>query len=293
MHKHVSDCNNKVALDLSTFPNTHEESLDLTFISHFASRQGPIKFGSNWTVRFDAHYIGGGRHYRNWEVADLGLMVIFRKRGKIVRSKLAFLQSKKLYANTVKYKPVDPYYRMGMGRLLVTEEEHLELVAPKLLKYNENSKYKAFKKDSEQQRAMSSFSKEFDVKMYYLLYNPCEIPWSVKMPVESFPTAGANKVGCRVIPKTFLDKALLEYKKSHVPSYGDIKYLLEGEFAKDEHDAGWRLEYFINDLFTGCKEGLIDDSPNFESMLSLLRQKSAPISSALSITFDMDAIQDG
>jgi hypothetical protein len=56
----------------------------------------------------------------------------------------------------------------------------------------------------------------------------------------------------------------------------------------DEHDAGWRLEYFINDLLIGCKEGLIDDSPNFETMVNLLRQKSSPISSALSLTFDVE-----
>lgn len=288
MAKHVADCNDKIASNLSVFPNTHEESLDLTFISHFASKEGPIKFGSGWTVRFDAHYIGGGRHYRNWEVADLGLMVIFRRAGKIVRSKLAFLQSKKLYANTVKYKPIDPYYRMGMGRLLVTEPEHLELVEAKLLKYEEKSKYKAFKKDNDQQQAMSSFSDRFGVKMYYLFYNPVEIPWRIKSPVDTFPSITANKIGCRVIPKPFLDNALKGYERNHVPSYGDIKYLLEGDFSKDGHEAGWRMEYFINDLFTGCKEGLIDDSPNFQTMISLLNQKSAPISSALSITFDSE-----
>jgi hypothetical protein len=117
MHR-ISECNKQIATELSTFPYTHEESLDLTFISHFASRQGPVKFGSNWTVGFDAHFIGGGRHFRNWEVADIGLMVIFRKKGRIIRSKLAFLQSKKLYANTVKYKPNDSCHRMGMEGFL-------------------------------------------------------------------------------------------------------------------------------------------------------------------------------
>ena len=90
-------------------------------------------------MRFDAHYIGGGRHYRAFEIADLRLMVIFRKKGKIVRSKLAFLQSKKLYANTLKYKGSDSYYRQGMGRLLVTDEEHAEIVESQILPYSEVS----------------------------------------------------------------------------------------------------------------------------------------------------------
>src|SRR6266545_7655253 len=147
----IAECNRRISFQLSTFPNAHEEALDLMFISHFASMQGAIKFGSHWTVRIDAHFIGGGRHYQTWEVADLGLMAIFRRGGKIERSKLTFLQSKKLYASPLKVQEFDPYHRRGMGRLLVTEDEHRDLVEPKLLKYTEASRYKALQLGSEQQ----------------------------------------------------------------------------------------------------------------------------------------------
>src|SRR5262249_17459328 len=113
----LSECNRRISFQLATFPNAHEEALDLMFISHFASMQGAIRFGSHWTVRIDAHYIGGGMHYRTWEVADIGLMTIFRRDGKIQRSKLTFLQSKKLYASPLKLQEFDPYHRIGMGRL--------------------------------------------------------------------------------------------------------------------------------------------------------------------------------
>jgi len=281
----ISECNHNVSYNLSTFPFTHEEALDHKLIGEFIG-QGPRKFGSGWTVRFDAHYIGGGRHYRTFEVADLGLMVIFRKKGKIIRSKLAFIQSKKLYVNTLKFKEFDPYYRQGMGRLLVSEEEHLELVKYQILKYTEESKYKALKIGSEQEDVMRHFSKRFDVKLYYLFYNPCNIPWGIKSPVEELPNIEQNLIGCRVIPKPELDKALKIFDKDHSPSFGDIKYQLDSMNFEKEHDAGWRLEYFINDLLIGCKEGLIDDSPNFETLRELLSQKTSPISSALSITFD-------
>ena len=102
------------------------------------------------------------------------------------------------------------------------------------------------------------------------------------------PERNNHTVRCRVIPKDILDIALKKYEENHTPSYGEIKYLLEGEFTEKQHDAGWRLEYFINDLFISCKEGLIDYSPNYESMISLFNQKTSPISSALSITFDVD-----
>src|SRR6266849_1848609 len=154
---HFEGCNAQLASALSNFPGIREESLDNNFIAYFSKFPGPIRFNPEWTIRFEAHFIGGGRHYLTWEVADIGLMIIFRRNGKILRSKMAFLQSKKLYADLVKPTQEDPLQRRGMGRLLETQQEHLEIVRPKTLRFEEKSKYKAFKKDDEQQHAMSKF----------------------------------------------------------------------------------------------------------------------------------------
>lgn len=287
IRKHFSKCNRNVASDLSLFPAIYEESLDMNLIGYWSKNQQPAKLKSGWIVRVDAHFIGGGRHFGTWEVADIGLMIIFRKKGKVNRSKLAFLQSKKLYANSLSYKKDNPYIRrFGMGRLLVTEDEHEDVIKPRLLHFTESSKYKAFQKDNEQQQAMKAFQERFGMKMYYLLYNPLNIPYSVKMPVETHPKFGRNEIGCRVIPKDFLDEALATYPAKHSPSLGDIKYMLSGEFLNKKHDAGWRLEYFIVDLMMSCKEGIIDDSPNFEKVLRFLNDKRSPMSSSLSITID-------
>jgi len=283
-----SECNKRIAYQLSTFPNAHEESLDLLFISYFAVMQGAIKFSSDWTLRFDAHFIGGGRHFRTWEVADIGLMVIFRRNGKIIRSKLTFLQSKKLFASSLQLRSYDPYHRHGMGRLLVTEEEHLELVKPRLLKYSEASKYKAFKIGGDQEEAMREFSTRHNVPLHYLLYNPCLIPWQIQTPVENLPDINDNKVGCRVIPKTAVDENLGSGVKNSSPSYRDMKTAFKKAFPESQSEAGWRMEHFICDLFMGGSEGVVDDSPNFQLMINILSRKSSPISSALSITFDFE-----
>lgn len=287
IRKHFAKCNKSVASDLSLFPAIHEESLDMNLIGYWSKNQQPVKLKSGWTVRVDAHFIGGGRHFGTWEVADIGLMIVFRKKGKVIRSKLAFLQSKKLYANSLLFNKENPYIRrFGMGRLLVTQPEHNDIIKPRLLHFTEASKYNAFQKDNEQQRAMKSFQEKFGMKMYYLLYNPLKIPYNIKMPVEIHPKFGKNEVGCRVIPKEFLDEALTIFPNKHTPSFGDIKYMLSGEFLNKQHDAGWRLEYFIVDLMMACKEGIIDDSPNFETVLHFLNDKRSPMSSSLSITID-------
>ena len=283
-----SDCNKKIAFQLSTFPNAHEEALDLLFISYFAVMQGAIKFDSRWTLRLDAHFIGGGRHYRTWEVADIGLMVMFRRNGKMIRSKLTFLQSKKLFAHPLQLKSYDPYHRHGMGRLLVTDDEHLELVTPRLLKYSELSRYKAFKVGSEQEKAMADFSTEYNVPLHYLFYNPCLIPWQIQSPVEGLPEITENKVGCRVVAKPVVDNILKNAKNDSSPSYKDLKTGFGKAFPKLRSEAGWRLEHFICDLFIGGSEGVVDDSPNFKLMTQIMSRKSSPISSALSITFDFE-----
>lgn len=285
---HLADCNNQLSYSLSLFPGIREESLDNNFISYFSKRPGPFRINPNWNIRFEAHFIGGGRHYYTWEVADIGLMIIFRKSGKIIRSKLAFLQSKKLYASNISVISRDQFDRMGMGKLLQTEDEHADLVKRKTVSFDERSKYKAFKKDSEQQHAMSSFQEKFGINMYYLFYNPLTIPHIIVSPLEHEIEMTDNTAGCRVMTKNYLDEALKIHPPNYRPSYGDIKYMLPGQFMNEEHTGGWRLEYFVSDLFMGCKEGLIDDSPNFETLLELLRQKSSPISAALSITIDLE-----
>ena len=174
-----------------------------------------------------------------------------------------------------------------MGRLLVTDDEHGELIEPKLLKYSEKSKYKALQMGSEQQEAMSSFSKRFNIKLHYLLYNPSIIPWEIKSPVEEIPVISENKVGCRVIPKQIIDKELKKGSAKYSPTFKDMKDLFKNSSLLKENEAGWRMEHFISGLFIEGNEGLVDDSPNFETILNLLSQKSSPISSALSITFDI------
>jgi len=101
----------------------------MNLISSFARHQAPVRLPSDWIIRIDAHFIGGGRHFGTWEVADIGLMMVFRRKGKVVKSKLSLLQSKKLYANPLRYVEEDPYERrFGLGRLIVTDEEHAELI---------------------------------------------------------------------------------------------------------------------------------------------------------------------
>src|ERR1700743_3874149 len=94
-----AECNAKVSAKLSRFPANLETSLDLTFIEQLTEYVAPRRLGSGWTIRIDTQYLGGLHHWNNWEIADIGVIVIFIKGGKVTKTKLAILQSKRLYAN--------------------------------------------------------------------------------------------------------------------------------------------------------------------------------------------------
>ena len=288
-----ASCNTLLATDLSTFPAIHEESLDMNFISQFARHQAPVRLQSEWVVRIDAHFIGGGRHFGTWEVADIGFMMIFRKGGRTVRSKICLLQSKKLYASPLVAPQESRYIRpFGLGRLLVSDSEHSRIVSQKLLKFTPNSRYQAFKKGSDQQDAMGHFERRWGTEMYYLFYNPVNLPHAISMPLQGWPTLPENKIGCRVVKKKQLDSAIEGQADGHSPSVGELQANLPREIDGISSHGGWRLEDFAADLMLSCKAGLIDESPNFESLEILMNQKQRPMSCALSFSFDMPDIRD-
>src|SRR5436190_1161126 len=105
-------------------PTVHEASLDLTFIERLSSYATPVRLDSEWLVRIDAHYLGGGRHFGEWEVADIGLLVIFRRGTKIVRTKVGLLQSKRLYPDEQEFNEDEAIdYMVGFARLMKAPEE--------------------------------------------------------------------------------------------------------------------------------------------------------------------------
>src|SRR5690242_12768113 len=87
--------NRQASTALSRVPTLHEPELDMQLIA--ALNQAPPVAGiDGWTVYIETHFLGGRRHFMNWEVADIGLLVIFRDRGRVLRIKVGLLQSKRL-----------------------------------------------------------------------------------------------------------------------------------------------------------------------------------------------------
>jgi hypothetical protein len=73
--------NRRVAEKMTRIPTTHETSLDLTLIESISQFAVLQRVTANWTVRLDTHYLGGGRHFGQWEIADIGFIVVMEGPG--------------------------------------------------------------------------------------------------------------------------------------------------------------------------------------------------------------------
>lgn len=226
-------CNERVSGTMTQVPTTYELSLDMTFIQHFLTVSAPHRLRSGWTAEISTHFLGGGRHYgewgdwpRRWEIADIGLLVAFRHGGKLLRSKVALLQSKRLYPNEQELEEDNPIdYVVGFGRLLHSDDDWTAITEPRSFGFTEDSRYKALLTGTPQYHAIASYETQKNIPVYYLLYNPLQIPSSAIMPLtgERLLTNDRCDVGCRVVPATQLRSALRKNPDGHSPAYGELR----------------------------------------------------------------------
>ncbi len=290
--RHVfSRANLRVTRMMSRMPSTHESALDLSLIEALSNRAAPIRFGSGWLVKIDTHYLGGGRHFGSWEVADVGIIVTFRQAGTLVRSKIGLLQSKRLYPTEQEFeedRPLD--YLIGFGRLHEDDPSFLQVTHPRTFSFAKTSRYKALKVANRQWKTIDEYEARHRIPVHYLLYHPLRIPSTTRVPRSSDRAPrGPLQVGARVVPASSLRIALKDRARGHVPSYGDLEFLLPKPFDSPQYTAGWRLEAFITELLITCEEGYIAQREFDDGLEAVFGRRAAPIAAAFSIAFDSPA----
>ena len=283
-----SEANLRVTRKMSRMPSTHETTLDQSFIEALSHYAAPIRLGSGWLVKIDTHYLGGGRHFGSWEVADVGIIVQFRQGGSLVRSKIGLLQSKRLYPTEQEYEEdrrID--YLVGLGRLYESEDSFLQATHPRRFSFGKSSQYKALIVADHQWKTIEQYEKHRGIPVHYLLYHPLRIPFSTRVPRSSNRAPrGPSRVGARVVPASSLRTGLTNRAVGYVPSYGDLEFLLPKPFDTQDNTAGWRLEEFITELLITCEEGYIAQREADEGLRAVFNRRAGPIAAAMSITFD-------
>lgn len=274
-----AECNSRVTEKLSMAPNVQEESLDLSWIEQLSHRSSPTTLPSSWTVAIESHYLGGLRHFRNWEIADIGVLVFVRLPGGAHINKVALLQSKRLYPSHGEVREeTRGDFETGIARLADPESFSLSVGLARSYTFEAESRYNALRLDANQGKAIEDYEKDRRLRVYYQLYNPWSVPWAQTIPLNGYSApAGAPDLGVRIVPSSTL--------RSHV-AHDRSPRLSDVAGAPGLPAYGWRLEDFICDEVLGCREGdqfnTIEDAP----IQSLFYRRSGPISAAIAVTIE-------
>jgi len=284
-------CNQRTSRKMARIPTVHETSLDLTFIEHFSQFTTPVQLPSAWTIRLDTHYLGGGRHFGQWEIADIGLLVLFRRGGQLIRSKVGLLQSKRLYPVEQDFnedQPVD--YLRGFGRLLEEDPAFVRAVEPRKFTFTDASIYRALQVADTQYHAIRDYEKKYSIPVHYLFYNPLTVPFSSQIPIiEPIDLPAECEVGARIVPAAILREGLKGKSTGYCPAFADLTSLLPPPFGGTASLGGWRFEDFVADLLIECKDGYIAGRRDDPGLDLVFNRRAGPISAAISVTFDAPA----
>lgn len=283
-----SRANERVTRQLSQIPFTTEPALDQMLISALGEFSAPVRLPTfGWTVHIDTHFLGGRWLYGRWEVADIGVLVIFRDRTKIVRSKVALLQSKRLYpVNQNAADSLDPENRVGFGRLYASDEQYAEFAKDRVFEFNEACRYREIEKldgEGKQWETIRKYQQERGIPVYYLLYNPSVLPWRVSVPLAAPLGESWNRsVGARIVSYDNVVTACDKLSAGGNPTFS----MLRSALGSDLMAPGCSLEDFITDRLLGCFEGYIAQPKNDPGLYEVFFNRSGPIAAAIAITID-------
>lgn len=282
--------NTKVTRALARQPSAHEEMLDFQIFAAL-DEVGPCILDSGIAVDIDTHWLGGRRHFGGrWEIADVGIVIVLRRGGRMLWRKVALLQSKRLYSREIPVVEMElADYWIGIGRLVDRTENIPTRTHARRFHFTEECVYGAVAASSQQTKLIDEYVTLHSIPVYYSLYNPPAMPFegTTPRPTNSPPTS-ESALGCRVLTSVEVHTALAGLPVGRTPRFIEMVREPNAANAADPYDRhGWRLETFVADEVMRCREGRLFEKADDEDLYSLLYERTAPIASLIQISIDM------
>jgi hypothetical protein len=284
-----AEANCRVTGALSRQPSMHEEALDLQLIATLDEVGPRLLPGSRAAVEIETHWLGGRRHFGSWEIADIALVVMVRRTGRLLVRKVALLQSKRLYSKEIAVTELERIdYMIGIGRLIDRTDPLLTLTVPRNFMFTGDCVYGAVTAGSEQVKRIDEYQRQHQLPVYYNLYNPPDVPFYGVVPrlltddVDKTPN-----LGCRILTSTQAHSALSNLPFGKTPSFSELSTNPPSGVAEQYANHGWRLETFIADEVLQCREGQVFTDRQDSRLQALLSGRTAPIASAIVMTIDL------
>ena len=286
------DANRQVCERLANLPNIRETSLDDGLIEALIPDSAPTLLESGAIVRMDTHNIGGLRrlgapHWdwdhpqrRRWETADIAILIFVYRRDALIAKKIGLLQSKRLFPINGDVDDEDEIgFLHGMNAFIRRDGQQAAASLHRTYGFDENCVYAAIQAGRRQVGLIDNLNQDFGKAVYYLLYNPPELPYSVDYPLRQRIRVGDMPIGNRVVDANDVHRALSTLSEGQPPSFARLR----SECAARD----WPLETWAADLLLTCQVGQQFDDNNDDRVRYFLERRSGPIGAALAASITL------
>jgi hypothetical protein len=287
-----SNANKRVCERLMNLPNIRETSLDDGLIEALIPDSAPTLLPSGAIVRMDTHNIGGLRRLGGpswdwdrpsrgrWETADIAILVFVYRGDTLVAKKIGLLQSKRLYPENNDVDDDDEAgFRFGMNAFLGRDEQQAVGALHRSFSFTDDCIYGAIHAGDNQIKLIDQLNRDFGKAVYYLLYNPDQVPCSVTYPLRQRTTVTDTSAGCRVLDADQVHAVLAGLTQGASPSYAS---LTSGDVTNN-----WPLETWAADLLLTCKVGERFTDDRDSRVHYFLERRSGPIGAALAASITL------
>jgi hypothetical protein len=178
---------NRLATErLLNVPNIRESALDDGLVESIVPLSAPRLLPSGAVVEMQVHNIGGLRRVQRWETADIAVLVFVYRASSLVAQKIGLLQSKRLFPLNNDVDDDDPVgFAYGMNQFLRRDPGNPIGKLHRQFDFTPECTYSSVKAGAEQVQTIERFNEEFGEALYYLFYNPPDVPTTVRYPITS------------------------------------------------------------------------------------------------------------
>ncbi|UHD44746.1 hypothetical protein LUX29_17170 [Aureimonas altamirensis] len=284
--------NRRVCERLANLPNIRETSLDDGLIEALIPDSAPRLLPSGAIVRLDTHNIGGLRrlgapHWdwdlpqrRRWETADIAILVFVYLRDTLIAKKIGLLQSKRLFPTNQDVDDEDEIgFLHGMNAFIRRDGHQAAAALHRTYRFDASCAYSAIHAGGRQVGLIDTLNRDFGKGVYYLLYNPPELPFSVDYPLRQRIRVEDMPVGNRVLDADDVHRVLADLGDGQSPTFAQLQ---RGSGARN-----WPLETWAADLLLTCQVGQQFDDSNDDRVRYFLERRSGPIGAALAVSITL------
>jgi hypothetical protein len=187
---------------------------------------------------------------------------------------IGLLQSKRLFPTNQDVDDEDEIsFLHGMNAFIRREGHQAAASLHRTYSFDETCAYAAIHAGDRQTGLIDNLNREFGKAVFYLLYNPPQLPYSVSYPLRQRIRVDEMPVGNRVVDADDVHRALSWLNEGASSSFN----LLRSACATRD----WPLETWAADLLLTCQVGQQFDDSNDDRVRYFLERRSGPIGAAL------------